>query len=255
MIDVIRLKPVTAVPRRTGLTVDEAAALRMLLNETREYVDRRGTVHPAHQMSILHEDGLYRHIRFQKPGTSMWRFDLITWPGHLVITGDVQDFHFARLPDMFEFFRSPVGYINSSYWAEKLCGRHQRCQSYSPERLKRRVFEHFQDSRAWLPQPHRPLWRAICEQVLADDVICDEGLARHALNDFRFTLEDRLPDAPVEDFRPHRVSRYGSYRSRPADYEFADTWEWDLREYDYHFLLSLHAIVWGINQYDQAKTP
>jgi hypothetical protein len=212
-----------------------------------------------HQMTVLRDDDVYRHVRFQEPGTSIWHFDLVTWPGHLVITGDLEDFHFARIRDMFEFFRNPVGCINPGYWSEKLRGP-QRFKSYSPDRLKRRVFEHFRECCEWLPGPHRPLWRAICDDVLSEDVIHDEGTARQALRDFRFHLDrlptaDRLPTEAVEDFRPHRVPRPRSHRRAHGSdvFEFVDTWEWDLHEYDFHFLLSLHAIVWGIAQYDRAK--
>lgn len=204
-----------------------------------------------HQMTVLRDDGLYRHIRFAKPGTSIWRFDLVTWPGHLVITGDLEDFHFARIPDMFEFFRSPVGYINEHYWSEKLCGP-QRSMSYSPELFRKYVFEYFWENRDYYEPPSqrrvdntrslfgdRPastidseasyrskteLWRAIREELLryADDY--DETAAHMALQDFR----------------------HGTF-------DFTDTYEWELKDYDFHFRLSLHAIVWGINRYDAAK--
>ena len=178
-----------------------------------------------HQMTVLRDDGLYRHIRFQEPGTSIWYWDLVTWPGHLVVTGDLEDFHFARAADMFEFFRSSVGYINPSYWAEKLRGPVQS-KVFSPEKFKRLVYEYF---RYWCEHedgPHRPLWQAIRDEVLTDGYcdICDDSRAHHLLMEFRH-----------------------------GDFEFTDSWEWDLRDYDYHFLVSLHAIVWGINQYDQAR--
>lgn len=35
-----------------------------------------------HKMTVLRDEGLYRHLRFQKPGTSCYYFDLVTWPGH-----------------------------------------------------------------------------------------------------------------------------------------------------------------------------
>ncbi len=182
-----------------------------------------------HRMTILREDGLYRHIRFQEPGTSMWHFDLVTWPGHLVITGDLEDFHFARVEDMFEFFRGPVGRINPGYWAEKLRGP-QRYQSYSFEQLKRRVYEKFRNWCSLRPGPHAPLWQDLRYKLLDDDYVrYDESSARTALAQFRHT------------------------QASGARFEFSDVWDWDLNEFDYHFLLSLHAIVWGINWYDTVK--
>ncbi|MEC4836083.1 hypothetical protein [Mycobacteroides abscessus] len=178
-----------------------------------------------HRMTVLREEGLYRHIRFAEPGTGIWRFDLVTWPGHLVITGDLEDFHFARVEDMFEFFRNPVGYINPQYWAEKLRGP-VRSMSFSQDVFKRLVYDHFRDWCRWNDGPHRPLWRAICNEVLLDEYgeMGDESMAHHALTQFRH-----------------------------GDFEFTDSWEWELKDYDFHFLVALHAIVWGINRYDAAK--
>ena len=34
-----------------------------------------------HELTVRRDDGLYRHLRFQKPGTWIYGFDLITWPG------------------------------------------------------------------------------------------------------------------------------------------------------------------------------
>lgn len=179
-----------------------------------------------HQMTVLRDDGLYRHVRFQEPGTSIWYWDLVTWPGHLVITGDLEDFHFARTTDMFEFFRSPDGHINPSYWAEKLRGP-VRSKVFSSDKFKQLVYEHF---RYWCEHeegPHRPLWQAIRNEVLTDGYgdVCDDNRAHQLLMEFRY-----------------------------GDFEFTDSWEWDLRDYDFHFLVSLHAIVWGINRYDEARS-
>src|SRR5690348_12248442 len=71
-----------------------------------------------HELTILHGDGLYRHIRMQKPGTGMYHYDLVTWPGYLAISGDLDSYVFSRVRDMFTFFRGRG--INPSYWAEKV---------------------------------------------------------------------------------------------------------------------------------------
>ena len=88
-----------------------------------------------HELTVIQEDGVYRHLRMGKPDTRVWSWEIITWPGHLTITGDVGDgFTFARTHDMFDFF-DESGYddyygdgspfINPGYWAEKL-GHAQR---------------------------------------------------------------------------------------------------------------------------------
>ena len=78
----------------------------------------KGTVN--HKMTILNEDGVYRHLRFKTPGTFNLYFDIITFPGNLMITGDMGTWSFSRIEDMFKFFRSKERHICPDYWAEKL---------------------------------------------------------------------------------------------------------------------------------------
>jgi len=54
-----------------------------------------------HSMSIVRDDGVYRHLVFSNNGSSVFRFELITWPGYLAYTGDMGAFVFSRLNDMF----------------------------------------------------------------------------------------------------------------------------------------------------------
>ena len=39
----------------------------------------------AHQMEVLRDDGVNRHLRFRNPESSAYWFDIITWPGTLCI--------------------------------------------------------------------------------------------------------------------------------------------------------------------------
>lgn len=67
---------------------------------------------------IIHDAGLYRHLKCYKPGTGCMGFSITTWPGYLAISGDMGCYVFARIQDMFQFFRGDG--INGSYWAEKV---------------------------------------------------------------------------------------------------------------------------------------
>lgn len=33
-----------------------------------------------HQMEVIRDDGVNRHLRFKRPGTMCMHFDLLTWP-------------------------------------------------------------------------------------------------------------------------------------------------------------------------------
>lgn len=195
-----------------------------------------------HQIEVIRDDGVHRHIRFKKPDTSNMYFDLITWPGALCYTGDMGTYVFRRLTDMFEFFRTDqktpylaskgltLG-INLSYWAEKLeaVDRHGDHQEFSPEKFKRVVCEHRKE---WLREcpkaDRRGLWNAIRDDVLicADD---GESLARHAANGFRH-------ETPTQKFY------------------FTDFWEYNLDAYTYHFQWCCYAIAWGVKKYDELKS-
>ena len=176
-----------------------------------------------HEMTILHEEGTYRHLRFRNPRSSEYWFDLITWPGSLVIRGDYGDgYVFSRLPDMFEFFRGKG--INPHYWAEKLDGGRRSVKEYSEDTLRQLVVEHFVNDARWGGVP-AGTGKALRARVLNED-LSDEHDARNVLEDFAY-----------------------------QGYEFSDVWEWDFHDYTRGFLWACHAIVWGIAQYDAAKTP
>ncbi|MDR0592014.1 MAG: hypothetical protein LBG60_01905 [Bifidobacteriaceae bacterium] len=84
-----------------------------------------------HRLTVVHDDGLYRHLVMAKPGTGIWSWEIATWPGALCSHGDIVDDNvFTRLRDMFDFFavkpdrfdrdgsrRAPK--IDFGYWVEK----------------------------------------------------------------------------------------------------------------------------------------
>ena len=63
-----------------------------------------------HEMKVLLDNGIYRHLRMKQPGSNNMWFDIVTWPGRLTYTrryGNLRQ-PFARLEDMFEFFRAEL---------------------------------------------------------------------------------------------------------------------------------------------------
>jgi len=186
-----------------------------------------------HAMTILHSDGLYRHLRFKKPGTSSYYFDLITWPGYLTIAGDMGTYTFERLEDMFQFFRGN-GDINPQYWSEKIrTGTGMNgliAKEYSEELFKKHVTEHvteYLDSIDLTQAERDAVTEAIRVQILESGDCYYEHAARALLEDFA---------ADGSNFRI-----------------FEDIWEWDLTDYTVHFLWCCFAIRWGISQFDAAS--
>lgn len=190
-----------------------------------------------HQMTVLHEDGLYRHVRFAEPGHSFYWFDLVTWPGNLVFRGDGMSYAFAREKDMFEFFNFDRGRINPGYWSEKLTSHRECVAVYSQEKFERLVKEAFVEAVRYGDAP-RGLGKAVRAEILDAEEIGWEDGAYQVLRDFRFFKN------PADRW---------DWRKTP-DFEFRDTWEWNLRDYDWWFLWACHGIAWGIGQYDAAKS-
>lgn len=190
----------------------------------------------THEMTILHDDGLYRHVRFASADNSFYWFDLITWPGVLAFRGDGEGFMFSRERDMFPFFAASRGRINADYWAEKLVSNRDCVKRYSQEKFEQRVKEHFVEAVRYGDAP-RGLGKAVREQILEAEEIGWEDGALQILRDFRFYKN------PEDQY---------DWRKSP-DFEFSDTWEWNLREYDWWYLWACHAIAWGIGQYNAAK--
>jgi hypothetical protein len=97
----------------------------------------------AHVMHIKQDEGVFRHIRFSQGGSSVYHFDITTWPGYLCISGDMGCFVFARTADMFTFFRGDR--INPQYWAEKIQATNNRSghRSFSIDLLKQAVADDF----------------------------------------------------------------------------------------------------------------
>lgn len=210
-----------------------------------------------HEMSVIRDDGVHRHLRFKRPNESSYWFDLISWPGTLCIDGDMGTHVFRRLEDMFEFFRADAEYnkrigradqlaINPGYWGEKLrtesvYGKgHRQFKADTFRRHVREAFDNWvetsqpdeddstQAERDEFAEKKDHLWAALEEDVLS---MADDG-------------EIRAYDA-ARDFSCDVA----------LDFNMDDCWEWNCQEYTFHFIWCCYAIAWGIKTYDLAKTP
>lgn len=189
-----------------------AEALRLFKEET-----------SGHTMEVLRDDGLYRHLKFTNGGSQVYRFDLITWPGYLAVAGDMGEFVFTRVPDMFTFFRNDnVEKINPSYWAEKCMAVDHRTGGLECfyEEKAREGLHHAITS--WYDEDPVAAARVIEE---AESMInFDDGHVRFLDSCLKFGSNDVFRD----------------YENLPNPMYWS-----------HHYLWICHAIVWGIQQYDR----
>lgn len=181
-----------------------------------------------HQMHILRDEGVYRHLRFKALGTGIMQFDLITWPGSLCYTGDMGSYLFQRTEDMFRFFRadqirtSPrmarTLFINPGYWSEKLqaVDRGDGFETYSPDRFRRVINERLDDVGA--------------SDSLRADV--EDGVLCHA-DDGEYAARQAVEEYNNDHF------------------QFSGFWEERLQDYTYRFIWCCYALAWGIKEYDK----
>lgn len=185
-----------------------------------------------HEMTVLLDQGVYRHLRFKAPDTGIGWFDVITWPGKLTINGDMGTYTFSRLNDMFEFFggRGP-GYVNEGYWAEKLVAidKHSPAKEFDEDLFKQRVLEDFWQAREDYDAAEAvEIWAAIREQIF------DDYSDRHDANACHALLQEFV--SPVPGFG------------------YSDAWDWGgFDDYGVHFVWCLHAITHAIRTYRAAK--
>lgn len=201
-----------------------------------------------HRLTILHDDGIYRHLRFRAEASNFYWYDLITWPGTLTFHGDMGTFTFSRTEDMLEFFRSKKGWpvddqhrINPGYWAEKTPNGGRSCQAYDLDTMTRNIWENVNDllEHATWPDSVAQELREQIQTELIDELADHEDTDRALVDEFRFEHVDEVP---------------GILTAEPVyRYEFRDTCEWDTTAWTFHFLWACHAIVTGIEQYDAAK--
>lgn len=209
--------------------MSDACTEQDFLNDVRE-----------HKMTVLLNHGLYRHLRFKRPNTGMYWFEVITTPGAVTIMGDVGAFVMRRLEDMFEFVRIDQGgswaeahpgrlFINPGYWAEKLVATEKTSghEEFSEARFAANVADYF---KSWVEssEPSEEVQAALWNEMKAEVIAkAEDGeyAAYAAAHDFRSTA--------VEGFR------------------FRDFTEYNSRGYTHAFLWCCYALAWAVKAYDE----
>lgn len=206
----------TQTPQRAAWVSPYADAKRRFEADTTE-----------HKMTVLLDHTVYRHVRFSKPGTGMYHFDLITSPWQLTVRGDMGTYVFSRIYDMFNFFDLTSYGINPGYWGEKLeaIAKHEGYQAYSVEKFTKWVNEDWLDRLdEYTPQQRMKIRSAIDRDILNDD---GWNYDIHHLTG----AQDALTNFECEGFT------------------YSDVWEHTFEDYSSHYLWACHAIQWGIQQF------
>lgn len=242
------------------------------MTDYQESADRFVRDSRGHAMVALHEDGLYRHLRFRPQEHGFYWFDLITVPYGLIFRGDGESYVFAidATEDMFVLFRksSYRGGINPGYWSEKLRSNRDAATTYSQKLFEEEVARDL----AVAEEDYAGITEAWAEHVESEFNIEYEEEARRALDEFRFGEQHRATcnecdwqfegeSGTVAALKLHRHRKEAREETgeehtgtvRDLTFVFSDTWEWRLQDFDWWFLWACHAIVAGIARYDRLR--
>lgn len=202
-----------------------------------------------HAITVIRDEGVYRHIKFAQGDSSCYRFDLVTFPGYLCYTGDMGTYVFERTTDMFTFFRKKDWTsIDFRYWAEK-------CEASDRDGIRKFSHDAFVKwVREWVDE------RESGERPDADE---PDELAIHAAAyaELRAAVEDDVCSADSNDVRcydamndfRHEGEAWSALHGKDAQFEFHDAWDgFDsaTHEFTLRFKWCCYAMAWGIQQYD-----
>lgn len=206
-----------------------------------------------HTLEILHDDGVYRHLKCTNKGSSVYRFDVTTWPGYLCLSGDMGTFVFARVNDMLRFFR-PGDYawerdpehglvINLGYWAEKL---------QTPKRGDGKTVTEFSQA----------LFRDAVESYVVDHIESNEPAEdveederrqwEESIEELRTQLEDEVFSVTEEWGGDEAHTMAVQAAQSFGELDMNEIYEHNMRDYTYHFQWICYAIVWAVIEYDKA---
>lgn len=182
----------------------------------------------GHELIVLKNDGVYRHLKFAKPGTSNQHFDIVTWPGFLCFCGDMGTYTFSRLIDMFEFFREAPErkemYINKGYWAEK-------------------AFFHSKDIKKFDPA---------LAQEFVDEAIKEwsSDMTDEELSELEWEVGE-LQDSVDDEHAFYAVAGQFDAKIGEKELKLNDLWETSFTDYTYRFVWCCYALSWGIARFDE----
>lgn len=178
-----------------------------------------------HQLTVLHNQGLYKHIRFKNPNRSAYWFDITTWPNYLCISGDMGCYTFSRIEDMFDFFRNSELKISPHYWDEKIQAgagymRGGITEEWSQQLFNKNIreFVNCHIGELTLSQA-KEVWEQVREEILCCN---DEWESVTAVRDFH--------------------NKY---------FDFNDFFDRRCKEYTFHYLWCCYAILYAIQKYDE----
>lgn len=192
-----------------------------------------------HQLTILHDANTYKHLRFRRGGSNVFWFDLVIFPGGLLITGDMGEYLFKRENDMIGWFlngRSGLE-INPTYWSQKVaaCGQTE-VKRFSLQKMLDTLKE---DALEW----------AEGEQLTKEET--DAFSSR--FNQEMFNISQNYLGGNLKEIWP--LVEDIEIETPAGTYNILGDPEWSFDDFTTHFIWCCYAIIWGLQKYQKAQVP
>lgn len=211
--------------------------------QQREIAEQFAREVAEHRMSVLRDEGGYRHLRFARPGWgshSAW--DLITVPGTLLIKGDYGDYVLRPWKvdtdqDAFDYIRQSRlgGLPDIDAWADKVTSGRDTIYRYDQQLLVEYVQAAVQEA---LERDQDGRLAGLAEAVewhILEELTGQEQVDHHLVETFRYWAD---PEDEADEVEPDFcVPTYNRAR---------------FRQYDHGFVWCCLAIAWGVDTYDRA---
>jgi hypothetical protein len=162
----------------------------------------------GHVLTVLHDDGEYRHLRFQHPsGHRLYWSEVETTPGRCTVV--VDGFTYTFRGTLAEIAEPDAG---PDYWASRLAPNHRAtARQYSPIVCQRAIADHLSNA---LEHDQPPGLEMAARRALLKEQFFSEQEAREAIVAFEhegFRFENAW-DWPLTDFDPAYLFGFLSLR-------------------------------------------
>lgn len=202
-----------------------------------------------HQLTVNVDAGLHRHLSFRKAdGDPEQHFDIITYPHHLLISGDMGSFLFSRNKDMFNFFEGTEETFKGDSWFSyghaKMNLISDSCQFPSEFFDEDIIREYVTKTSALYIDDIQKHWDALSRSN-------QESFS--GVDDFKEKFEDEIEVFLDRTFEENEwKTDLACFNSDViTDFSFNDHDLYELKPYSLssHFYWCVNAIVWAISQY------
>lgn len=227
-----------------------------------------------HRIVVVQDSGLNRTLHVGAPGTGMWSWTVITWPGYLATVGDVADgYTFTRVEDMVTFFeqgaRNQDYYsdgapsIDVRYWAEKLAGGRSTDVRIHSEKAFLSYVQTVLDENDEVGLEAQKEYRTDREAFVEDSkypgqtVHLDPDVSRVDAELAKIqAIREEVMEGAKEVAGSADLALEWCYGNERSDW-FPDPWDHSWTEYDPHFLFTCYAIELTVRLYraHQAEHP